>query len=352
MGRKGRVACALATALVAVGVASFAINQLNPATHVYDSMEGADRQALGELSALARGEAETELWEGFSVTAHPVFALKSAWGGGFLANPGSDPSGIFARKVEMPEGAGLDVYSVAGLAPDVLQFLVPANFNSIGETVGVLGSDVYFLRYGESSFSKACDSGHFATMLAHEAFHYYAQNNWSGPSRFETEGLSSADLDLLEEQYGVLDEMADALAAETADAQALGALCDHYLDVAARRMAVNPSYMREEQAAETIEGTATYVGIKASEMVGYDFKVMRMAQDGGEPVDLSFAALAGLMRDGTLDVSSISTDWTYQSGALLCQVLDALGAEGWQAKLNAQTADAVFDSLISKEITG
>lgn len=339
MGKKGRVACAVAAALVAVGLGSFAINHLHPETGAYDRMEGADKQAVRELAALAEGETNAALWKGFSVTAHPVLALKGVLGGGFLANPSSDPSGLFAREVAMPEGSGLSVYSVAGLAPDMLQFVVPAKFNSIGQTVGVLGSDVYFLRYGDDAFSKACDSGHFATMLAHEAFHYYAQNDWSGPSRFDTDRLGSADLDLLEEQYGILDEMIDELAKEAPSAEAMGDLADRYLDVAERRVAANPEYMRDEQAAETIEGTATYVGVKASEMVGYEFKVMRVAQDG-EPVDLSFAALVPLMRDGTLDVSSVATDWTYQSGALLCQVLDCLGAEGWQAKLNAQTVDA------------
>lgn len=339
MKKSARIACVAAAALVAIGVASFATNQLSPASHDYESMGAADRQALRELADLAEGEAGSPLWEGFSVTAHPVLALKGAASGGYLVNPTADPSGVFAREVDMPEGSGIHAYSVAGLAPDMLRFALPGNFNGIGQTVGVLGSDVYYLRYGDDSFSKPCDSRHFATMLAHEAFHYYMQGGWAGESRFDTDGLGAADLDLLEEQYGVLDEMADELAKGEPDAEAMGALADRYLDIADRRMAAKPAYMRDEQAAETIEGTATYVGVRASAMVGYDFRVMRVAQ-GDEPVDLSFAALVPLMRDGTLGVDSIATDWTYQSGALLCQVLDCLQAPNWQARLNAQAVDA------------
>ena len=56
----------------------------------------------------------------------------------------------------------------------------------------------------------------------------------------------------------------------------LGALAytQQYLDIVAQRIQRDPAFLEQELARETVEGTATYVGIRASQLTGYDFGVM------------------------------------------------------------------------------
>lgn len=332
-----RILGVLVGVIVAFEVAFISGNLLTSAN--YDELNETDKQLILEMDNLTKAEEGTSAWDGYKVTEHPVFALKGTLDDGYLINPTSEPHSIFAKKIELPSSMNVSVYRVAGLSPDMMQFIIPAKFNSIGQHCNVAGSDVYFVRYDESSLSKNYDSYHFTTLLAHESFHYFMQENWTGPSRFETEGLTDTDLNLLEAEYAVFDSMMDELASPSASKQAMISLVDNYLSAVDARIVNNAAYMKEELAAETIEGTATYVGAKASEFAGYNFKVMWFADSNGEATELSFASLVPLMREGTLDKSTITTDWTYQSGALLCQVMDYLEAPNWQQKLNSQTGD-------------
>lgn len=329
----------LVIALAAV-VACFSIpciaNQITPSN--YDDLNSTDRAMLNEVSLLSQSESKNELWPGYHVVGEGLFALKSTGEGGYLINPSKTPNSFFAKRVSMPEESGVEVYRVAGFSPDMFQFFVPSNFNSLDQRCSVLGSSVYFLRYNNDSFNKEYDSGHFSTMLAHERFHYEMQNNWKGTSRPDTEVLTSSDLNLLSSQYYVLDGFADLHDSGEANKEELTRLVSEYIAITEQRKAANPEYLIQEQQAETIEGTATYVGVKASKAVGYPFDIMKTSKDGEEAA-ASFSMASSLIANGSLPSSTIGTDFVYQSGALLCWVLDALEVSNWQERLNAQTAE-------------
>ena len=57
------------------------------------------------------------------------------------------------------------------------------------------------MRYdAKTSLQTQGTSRHFIAFLAHEAFHYYMQNNWPAGGRF-MEDLSKTDIDWMEKQY-------------------------------------------------------------------------------------------------------------------------------------------------------
>ncbi len=89
----------------------------------------------------------------------------------------------------------------------------------------------------------------------------------------------------------------------------------------------------------TNEGTATYVGLNASRIVGYDYKIMHFnaSSVGGEVVEWPFDTVVPMIKNGECSKEAIATDLVYQTGSLLCELLDALEVPDWQERLNRQT---------------
>ena len=73
-------------------------------------------------------------------------------------------------------------------------------------------------------------------------------------------------------------------------------------------MQKNPEYVKKETERETIEGTATYVGFRPSE-------------------------------GGTYGIANLADRIPYETGALLCQLIEQLEIPNWQAEMNRQTAE-------------
>lgn len=145
-----------------------------------------------------------------------------------------------------------------------MQFRLGGDFNTVGKTYSVLGSDVYFIKYDQAaSVDAKWSSEHFTTFLSHEAFHYYMQDNWP-------------------------------------------------------------------------EGTAIYAGIQVSRRVGYDFGVMYFSNRK----DVPFSEIIPQYRAGNIDKSYLADRIPYDTGGLLCLLMDELEVPGWQETLNGQTLDA------------
>ena len=99
------------------------------------------------------------------------------------------------------------------------------------------------------------------------------------------------------------------------------------------RMDANTDYTLAETSKETAEGTATYVRIKASKMVGYDYGVMYF--DNAKNV--SFGDVFTEVDAGKVQRKYLNSRMPYETGALLCEMLDAMHAPNWQQTLNQQT---------------
>ena len=80
----------------------------------------------------------------------------------------------------------------------------------------------------------------------------------------------------------------------------------------------------------------TYVGIQASRRVGYDFGVMYFSNRK----DVPFSEIIPQYRAGNIDKSYLADRIPYETGGLLCLLMDELEVPGWQETLNNQTLDA------------
>ena len=80
----------------------------------------------------------------------------------------------------------------------------------------------------------------------------------------------------------------------------------------------------------------TYVGIQASRRVGYDFGVMYFSNRK----DVPFSEIITQYRAGNIDKSYLADRIPYETGGLLCLLMDELEVPNWQETLNNQTLDA------------
>ena len=311
----------------------------------YDSLDHTDQTILSELNTVMSTDTSNTLWKDYDISKKPVLALNGRFGKGYLINPSNDIHSLFAHEIQMPKGYFIKVYRISPMAPSLLQFAAAGNFNTLHKSYNVYGNSVYFTKYDDSSVTQKQSSNHYINFLTHEAFHYYMQNNWSESGRFNTDSLSGENLELLGKQYEVLQKIYDVLIADqdgqhaAPDKATLQGLAKEYVEATDNRFQANAKYMKEETQAETEEGTDTYLAMNASKLVGYDFQIMQFADknDSSKVTTLPFDAIVPALQNGASDPSIISTDIIYQSGALLCRLLDALEVPDWQQTLNQQT---------------
>ncbi len=326
--------------LVVLCVGAFFIlrNRMNVG---YENLSETDQKILTELNQCFDVDSETPFWDGYDLHEKTIVAVNGRFGDAYIINPQTEIHSVFAAKISMPDDDSLAVYRITAIAPQLLQFRSVSNFNVTGKDYSLFGNEVFFTRYTDASVADTdFNSSHYITFLAHEAFHYYMQKNWASSGRFDTENMTDTDLDLLAEEYSVLEKMQQTLVSDSSDQETLRTLCRDYIAVVEKRQAANSDYVTAELRAETEEGTATYIGIKASDAAGYPFDVMCFEQEGQRVEHMSFETLIPSIKDGTMVKYAIASDFVYQSGALLCQVLDAIEADGWQEMLNRQTEEA------------
>lgn len=310
----------------------------------YGSLNHTDQTILSELNTLMSCNTSSVLWKDYNLSQKTILALNGQFGKGYLINPTGEIHSIFARKIQMPKGYSINVYRISPLAPSLLQFVTAANFNTLHKTYLVYHNPVYFTKYDDTSVTAKHNSSHYLSFLTHEAFHYYMQDDWSHSGRFRTDALTGKNLTLLGEQYKVLQKIYDILvkkqdAHTTPDKSTLQALAKEYVAVTDKRFQADASHMKEETQAETEEGVATYVDMKAAKLIGYDLQIMQFPDKNDDSkVDiLPFDSIVPALQSGAGDSSIISTNIVYHSGALLCQLLDALEVPDWQDTLNHQT---------------
>lgn len=323
--------------ILVIGVLGIVANQFNGD---YQSLNKTDQLVLSELEQYFSSEKEHPMWEGYRLSEKTIVAINGRFGSAYIINPKESIKNLFVKEIKMPNYYGIHVYRIAITAPQLWQFRGLGNFNSLESTYKIFGNEVYYTRYSTDSVGdRPYQSQHYITFLAHESFHYYMQTNWTRSGRFSTESVSDTDLDLLEEQYAIFEKMQLELGKASKDVTTLKLLCKDYVAVVERRLAQNPEYVNEELQAETEEGTATYVGIKASKAVSYPFDVMCFEQNGESVEHLSFNTVISAIKQDAMSISSLSTNFVYETGALLCQVLDVIMTNNWQVQLNQQTTD-------------
>lgn len=311
-----------------------------------EDLSATDQAILTEYNTLYASLRQEDIWTGYALEDKTILAMPGSWGGGYLINPTQPVSGLFAKEIALPEDWDITVYRVAAVTPGLMAFRFEGSLNTIGKDYALFGSPVYFVKYDEASVTEPWSNLHFACFLSHEAFHYYMQEGWPEGSRFSTEGLTDGDIALLEEEYDILCQVQAQLLSGDPDQAALEEAARAYVAVMDRRLAANPDYVQQELDMETMEGTATYVGIQASRRVGYDFGIMYFSNQKDMPMD----QVIPQYQAGNLDKSFLADRMPYETGGLLCLLMDALAIPDWQAALNSQTPEdpvSLYDILKS-----
>lgn len=302
----------------------------------FEELSDTDRKILTELDTFFKTDKQSPVWNGYVLEEKTILAVNGFMGKAFIVNPAKKIHSIFAVKIDMPEDYSINVYRMPGFSPALLQFLAEGNMNTIGKSYRVLDNEVYFTKYRSiPSLNTAFTSQHYITFLVHEAFHYYMQNNWAGGSHFEAELITEADIVLLEREYEILAKIQESIQSGSPAKELLRQYAEDYTDIVSQRIEKNPEYLKEELAMETAEGTAQYLGIKASEAVGYDYGIMYF--DNAK--NISFAEVIPAYNAGSLDTRFLANRMPYETGSLLCRLLDLLDVPDWQEHLNAQTPD-------------
>lgn len=301
----------------------------------YESLSVSDQMILKEFDTYCQSADTEDIWPGFALDEKTILAIDDSFGSAYLINPSGEIRNIFAKKIQMPADLNLTVYRISPLAPQLLSFRIDGNFNTIGKTYSCFGNEVYYVKYDqEKSVFSPYSSSHFTTLLSHEAFHYYMQDQWAAGSTYSAEDLSGEDLALLYEEYQVLTKIQEALLDNISDQNLWMEYAREYASIVRQRIQKNPSYVKKELERETVEGTAVYVGIKASRIVGYDYGVMYF----DNIKDVPFSDLQRTVETGSYEKQNLADRIPYETGALLCLLMDELKIPDWQEQLNRQTS--------------
>lgn len=302
----------------------------------YSDLSKTDQFILKELDTYCRQTKKSDIWQGFQLEDKTVTAIGDSFGSIYLINPQKEVQSLFAKKISMPDGYEIEVYRIAAVDPQLLQFWFDGNFNSLEEIYKLCGNDVYYTKYNkEDAVDRKFSSSHYITFLTHEAFHYYMQNGWAKGNTYSVEAMSKEDQELLYQEYEILDKIQKALLEETKEKEQFLAYAKEYVEIVKKRIEKNPQYVEKELDRETIEGTATYVGIKASKLAGYDFGIMYF----DNVKDVPFSDLKRTVGAGAYGKSELAERIPYESGAILCMLMDEIDIPDWQLKLNMQTKD-------------
>jgi len=304
----------------------------------FTQLSATDQAILTEYGTYCSKESSSPIWKGFSLSDKPVAVLSKNSLSVYLINPSQDINSIFAEKIKMPDtfSAG-SVYRLSILLPEIWKMKLTGNFNTLEEKYPLFGNDVYYVKYNKAiSLDKKYSSEHFITFLSHEAFHYYMQNQWKSEEPADAASLTDNDLKLMSKEYDILAKIQQYLLRGKNSPDELKDYARQYAAAMDARMTANPTYTTSEVSKETAEGSATYVSIKASKMVGYDYGVMYF----DNVKDVSFGDVFPQLEAGNLEKEYLYTRMPYETGALLCEMMDALNVPDWQETLNKQTLDA------------
>lgn len=287
-----------------------------------------------------------KLWQDYKLRDKDIVVInKKFLGNTYLLSKDSKINSIFAKKISN-QNDKVNIYRIMKFYPKNLQFAI-GNFNEKDKSYQILGKEnIFYVKYDEESIDKKFSSYHFLTFLSHEALHYYMQSDWDNIT-FRGYAYNEKELELLDKEYQVLSEIKKAIDSK-ASKDTLLSLGNDYLKIMDERFEkTDKEKIRAEIFEETMEGAANYVSIKASKIVGYDYGILYF--DNTKDVD--FVDIVPTIKKGEVDQSILGEKIVYESGALLCQYLDAIDAPDWQEKLNAKgKTDVSLYSIIKENL--
>ncbi|EOH1672309.1 hypothetical protein ACLSC0_002914 [Listeria monocytogenes] len=341
---------------------------LNKTFHTsYDQMDKADQAFFKQLNSLYSKTKNKPLWQGYNLAENPVLFVRKGnqlnfseetvnliRGNVYAVGVKGLEGKWYAKKIKLPDSYKMpDVYRLAITTPGILETWSPlGNFSSItidektGKTkqtnMQVGGSShVYYFKYGKSNMEKPLNPSQSAIpFYTHEAFHYFAQKDWQGSDGdIELESKKTEWYSLLGLQYKVLDTIMEEV--QQKDIEGVSAALSDYRAVSDARRKLDSKDYQDEKSHETIEGTATYVGIKSSVLTGGKPIKLQLLSAAKDDAHRKFFTLFESIAYSPSYVSEFK--WNrYDSGALLSAALDEVDSNNWQSIFNQKASNESY----------
>lgn len=303
----------------------------------YSSLNENSKQILAEYEQFY--DKNPNLWNNYNLNEKTIVVInKNLMGDLFIINPKKEIGSLFATKIKMPDSYKIKVYRVSKNYPKRLQYTM-GNFNTKEKVYNILGEDnVFYVKTDEDSLAPKFSSKRFVPFLAHEAFHYYMQQNWTDLT-FRGMSYSDSEIALLDEEYKILDKIKDEVEKETSDKDSLDSNLKEYVSIMKKRKEnTDKEKLKAELFEETIEGTAQYVGIKSAQSIDYDLGILYFTNTN----KVKFSEIVPTIKEGKVDQSIIGSHIVYDSGALLCFAMDKLDFPDWQQTLIEKNNNNVY----------
>lgn len=300
----------------------------------YEKLADLDKAIFDQYKDFAKSDGD--IWQDYNLKDKDIVAVNGKFfGEAYLFTKDSNIKSIFAKKVDLPEDYGFSAYRIAKIHP---KRYISGNFNTHGKKYSILGKEnIFFVKYNDDSVNKAFTSNHFLPFLAHEAFHYYMQDGWTNDT-FRGLSYNEDELALLDKEYQVLDKIDQELKGSS-DKEKLILYVKEYIDVMDQRFeSTDAEKIKAEINEELVEGTAQYLTIKASQIVNYDYGILYF----DNTKDVRFKDIVPTIKFGQVDQSIIGDRIVYDSGALLCELLDSISTENWQEVLNNKKDEDIY----------
>jgi hypothetical protein len=310
----------------------------NKINNNYENLSKEDQYIINEYSDYCAMTKEKDIWSGYNLCDKTILAIANDSSSIYLINSKNEINSIFSEKIKLPEGNSLNnIYRISSIDPQTWHYKFDGNFNTIGREYHLFNNNVYYVKYNKKeSIDAKYSSKHFIAFLSHEAFHYYIQNEWNDVNEPIIEDLNNDTLEIMKKEYEILNKIQKELATETSDKTNLLEDAKCYTSVINEMIKLNPNLMQSLLMKETVEGTATYIGIKASNIVNYDFGVMYF----DNVKNVAFDDVFKQIDMGKIDNSFLINRAPYEVGSEISLLLDQLEVPNWQETLNTQTKDS------------
>lgn len=309
----------------------------------YDDLNSDTKELLEEYEKFY--DKKVELWKNYKLDEKTIAMIdKNFLGDLYLINPNEEIKSLSAKEIKMPQNFKIKVYRVSKNYPKRFNFIM-GNFNTKDKVYSILGqNNIFYLKTNEDSLAKKYSSKRFLPLLAHEAFHYYVQEDWDDLT-FRGLSYSDDELILLDKEYKLLDKIKDEVEKENSDKILLDSYLKDYLKIMEERIKFTDSEkLKSELVEETIEGTAQYVEIKAAKSIDYDLGILYFYNTK----DVNFSDILPALKKGQIDQSLIGSHLVYASGALLCFAMDKMDFPNWQEFLtekNQKESYTLYDLI-------
>lgn len=306
-----------------------------------DKLPRIDKKMIQDLNVLNTKLKDEELWPDFNLDKYPMMLINRT---GILNTyyavnfKESNKIGAKIINLETLDETNLTLSRYNFLYPTVIPLNFSfGNFSTTGSNKVIDGNkSVFYLKYDKKNFEKYPPGNQLIIYLAHEAFHYYHQDNWTdGNPNIET--LNTEYLSLIGLSYKILDDLNQPKLSAKENLK----LLQKYAVVSKEKEKVNKEYFLDESKKEVIEGTAEYVGRKAGNLVGKEYKILEF-ENGGNP---DFYEVFTTMSRGEFGTDFITGFSLYNTGNVIANTLDQIDSDLWKKELNNQTKDKPISFL-------